>query len=339
MEKTKCKWQNSKEWRRFQALTLMQQGWKQSDVAEALDVSQGAVSQWLSMVKNKGPMALRSKPYLGATPKLTWNQKRLIPDLLWHGAESYGLAGEFWSCDRVALVIDEEFGVRYSKSQVSRILKALGWSPQIPITRALQRDEQEIKRWREEVWPALKKQAKREHKLLIFIDESGFYLLPGKVKSYAPKGCTPQLHNWQTRDHLSVMGAISIEGKLYTLVRQESLNGLHTVEFLMHVLHMINKPLMIIWDGSPIHRRKEVEEFVSDTGKHAIQRVRLPAYAPDLNPVEWLWQHLKHVELRNRTCIDLEELHMLFHVVINRVRKKKRLLKSFFVGAGLDLNL
>ena len=85
------------------------------------------------------------------------------------------------------------------------------------------------------VWPALLEQARRERRALVFVDESGFYLLPGVVKTYAPKGRTPIVDEWQTRDHLSVMGGMTPQGKVYTLVRPKSLNGLHTIEFLVHL--------------------------------------------------------------------------------------------------------
>jgi hypothetical protein len=159
----------------------------------------------------------------------------LIPDFLWHGAEAYGFRGDVWTCGRVAGVIREEFDVSYSKSQVSRLLKHLGWTPQVPITRAIQRDEGAIARWRAESWPALKGQARRERRELVFVDESGFYPLPGSVKTYAPRARTPVLSEWQTRDHLSVMGGLTPAGKVYTLARPTSLNGLHTIEFLLHL--------------------------------------------------------------------------------------------------------
>src|SRR5512135_2716500 len=80
---------------------------------------------------------------------------------------------------------------------VSRLLKRLGWTPQVPSTRAIQRDEEVIGRWRVESWPALKEKARRERRTLVFVDESGFYLLPGVVKTYAPKGRTPIVDEWQ----------------------------------------------------------------------------------------------------------------------------------------------
>jgi len=171
--------------------------------------------------------------------------------------------------------------------------------------------------------------------VLVFEDESGFYLLPGLVRTYAPEACTPVLREKQTRDHRSVLGGMTPEGKVYTLARQESLNGLHSVEFLLHLLRVAGKRLLVIWDGSPIHRRVIVREFVSDThGKVRLEA--LPGYAPDLSPWdEGGWHHLKKVEMRNLICRDLEQLHEEFHLAVNRLRQKTWLVHSFFKQAGL----
>ena len=313
---------------------LKQQGWYQRSIAEALDVTEDTVGRWLARAREGGAEALRARHSPGHPPKLSPTQKRLLPDFLWHGPEAYGFAGEFWTCARVATVIAEEFGVRYHKGHVARLLKELRWTPQVPITRAVQRDEEAIERWRVVAWPELRARARRERRVLVFVDEAGFYLLPGLVRTYAPEGLTPVVYEWQTRDHLSVMGGVTPAGKVYTLARQESLNGLHSVEFLAHLLRVAGRRLLVIWDGSPIHRRAAVKEFVAGTGGK-VWLEALPGYAPDLNPAEGLWQQLKHVEMRNLTCRDLEELHQEFHLAVGRVRQKPHLVRSFFEGAGL----
>jgi transposase len=326
-----------REWRRLRAWQLWHAGWAQRAIAEALDASEGAVSRWLAAARSHGPQALRAVPRLGAPARLTDAQKALLPDCLWHGAEAYGFRGDVWNCKRVGQVLQEEFGVRYHPGHVSRILKDLGWSPQVPITRAIQRDEEQIRRWREQDWPALRRRARRQGRTLVFVDEAGFYLLPGVVKTYGPRGRTPVVDEWQTRDHLSVMGGLTPEGRVYTLVRQESLTGLETVAFLEHLGQQIKGPVLIVWDRSPIHRRAVVTEFVQAVGVDGLQLEALPAYAPDLNPVEWLWRHLKQVEMANLVCRDLEELHEEFHLALGRVRHKPRLIPSFFAGAALEL--
>jgi transposase len=174
-----------------------------------------------------------------------------------------------------------------------------------------------------------------ERRTLVFIDESGFYLLPGVVRTYAPRGQTPLLHPYQTRDHLSVMSGITLAGDLFTLTRSEALTGLESVGFLKHVARQIGNRLLVIWDGSPIHRNAAVKEFLSDGGAPRVHLERLPPYAPDLNPAEGVWQHLKHVELRNLCCANLEHLHRSLNLAFVRVRRKPQLIQSFYAGAGL----
>jgi transposase len=337
MDTTHSAFRDWKEWRRMRALNLKHVGWSQRAIAEALGVSKPAVSQWIAAAQRGGPNALRSHPAPGRASRLTAEQKRLIPEFLWHGPEADGFRGQAWTCARIALVIEEEFGVRYHKDHVGRLLQELGWTPQMPIRRAIQRDEEAIQRWRTEVWPELRKRARRERRVLVFEDESGFYLLPGVVRTYAPEGQTPVIREKQTRDHLSIMGGMTPEGKVYTLVRQESLNGRHSIEFLIHLLRVAGKRLLVIWDGSPIHRRRGIRDFVSGTGGK-IWPEALPGYAPDLNPWdEGGWHHLKHVQMRNLVCRDLEELHEQFHLAVGRLRQSPHLIRSFFAQAGLAL--
>ena len=133
------------------------------------------------------------------------------------------------------------------------------------------------------------------------------------------------------------MGGMTPEGKVYALARQESLNGLHTIEFLIHLRTVAGQRLLVIWDGSPIHRRTEVQEYIAQN-KSQIWLEALPGYAPDLNPWdEGGWNHLKHVELSNMACRDLEELHEQFHLAVARLRQKPHLVQAYFAQAGLTI--
>ena len=174
--------------------------------------------------------------------------------------------------------------------------------------------------------------------IIVFIDEAGFYLLPGLVKSYAPRGRTPIIKSFLTYDHLSVMSGITMTGNLYTLVRDRALNSRDSVRFLKHLRCKIGSKLLIVWDGSPIHR-KEVTQFMQAGGGREIHLEQLPAYAPDLNPDEGVWQQLKNVELRNVSCKDLAHLRCELRLAIHRLRSKPYLIQSFFAGAGLSTKI
>jgi transposase len=146
-----------KEGRRKRALELKQRGWKQRETAAALGVSAAAISQWVAETRVRGSDAWRAKPRPPGPMKLRPDQLHLVPELLSHGAEAYGFRGEFWTCARVARMIGEAFGVSYHKAHVSRLLRGLDWTPQLPIERAAQRNEVLIQQWRFQVWPERKK--------------------------------------------------------------------------------------------------------------------------------------------------------------------------------------
>jgi transposase len=148
---------NWKEARRLQAWHLKQQGWPQRQIAEALGVSEGAVSQWMARAGDVGPEALRHRPPPGAPRRLSAEQLARLPTLLQRGPTAYGFRGELWTRTRVAVIIRVEFGVSYHPRHVGRLLDMIRWSPQKPAQRARQRDEAAIAQWRDDTWPAIKK--------------------------------------------------------------------------------------------------------------------------------------------------------------------------------------
>lgn len=146
-----------REGRRLRAWELKQQGWSQQEIADALGVSKGAVSQWMRRGREGGVESLRRRIAPGAQPRLSEEERARLPELVARGAPAHGFRGDVWTCARVAEVIWREFGVRYHPAHVSRLVRGLGLSLQKPERRANQRDEEAIERWKEERWPELKK--------------------------------------------------------------------------------------------------------------------------------------------------------------------------------------
>jgi transposase len=150
-----------REGRRLRAYELSQQGWKQCAIAQALGVTPGAVSQWLRRARDEGVAALKKRASPGAPPKLTQEQKARLPELLLRGAPAFGFAGDVWTGERVAAIIEQEWRVTYHPEYIPRLLQACGWSRQKPVRRARQRNEEAIQEWREQRLPALKKKGGR----------------------------------------------------------------------------------------------------------------------------------------------------------------------------------
>ncbi len=146
-----------REGRRLRAWELLQQGWKQNAIAAALGVTQGAVSQWLKRGREGGVTALRRRRAPGSASRLTSDQRTRLVAALAEGAPSFGFIGEVWTTKRIATISKELFGVSYHPAHVSRLVRALGQSVQLPVTQATQRDDVAIKAWQDERWPDLKK--------------------------------------------------------------------------------------------------------------------------------------------------------------------------------------
>ena len=121
------------------------------------------------------------------------------------------------------------------------------------------------------------------------------------------------------------------------MVRKQAMCGIESVLFLKHLLRRTGKLLLVIWDGSPIHRGREVKGFLAKGGARHIHLEQFPGYAPELNRAEGVWNQLNFVETRNHCCLDLLDLDYELNVAIVRLRRKPGVIQSFFAGAGLSL--
>jgi transposase len=179
------------------------------------------------------------------------------------------------------------------------------------------------------------KGAEAQPQTILFLDESGCSPLPSVARTDAPVGQTPILREWGTRDHLSAISAISPEGKRYFHSQDRAIDAADVVMVLEPLRREVPGRMVLIWDGAPIHRSHRIQECLSTGAAPRLHLERLPAYAPELNPGEGLWQQLKGVELRNLCCVNLPHLRRELRNAVKRVRRKARILKGCFKGAGL----
>jgi transposase len=176
--------------------------------------------------------------------------------------------------------------------------------------------------------------AHSERRTLVWVDESAFYPLPAVVRTWAPRGETPILDAVLTRDHLSVISGLTPKGQLLMQVEERAVRGPDVVRFLRHLLRHIPGPLLVIWDGAPIHRAQPVKDFLAQGGAARLHLEQLPAYAPELNPDEGIWHYLKNVELRNVCCDDLAELRWELRLATARLRHKRAVLAGCIAQCG-----
>jgi len=150
----------------MRAAELLAKGMRPADVARAVGSSRSSVTRWKAMMRGRGAAGLKARPAPGRPPRLSKGQKARLVRILLRGPMASGYPTDLWTCPRVAEMIERAFGVRYNPSYVWQVLRRLGWTCQKPERRARERDEEAIRRWRQEDWPRIKKspQDGRKHR-------------------------------------------------------------------------------------------------------------------------------------------------------------------------------
>jgi transposase len=204
----------------------------------------------------------------------------------------YGFDFGLWTRSIVCTLIEEKFGIRLSLASVGALLARLNLTAQKPLERAYQRDPEAIERWQRETYPAIAKQAKAQKAEIYFWDESGFRADAVHGKTWAIRGETPVVHRPGQRQSISAASAVNSKGAFWFATYKGGLTGELFVDLLRQLMYRRKKPLHLIVDGLPAHKKAVVKEYVQSlAGK--LQLHFLPGYAPDLNPDELVWSHAK----------------------------------------------
>ncbi len=167
----------------------------------------------------------------------------------------------------------------------------------------------------------------------MFVDESGLSERPNRYRTWSPRGQTPVLQyhfNWKS---LSAIAGVTW-WRLYFRVYPGAIKSPQIIEFLKHLMRHVSGPLLVVWDGLPSHRSRLVRDFVAAT-EGALVLERLPVYAPELNPVEYLWGYWKHHELPNFCAKDFAQLSHHARRALCRMRRRPRLVTAFWKQSSL----
>jgi transposase len=244
----------------------------------------------------------------------------------------------------VAAVIRKDLGEDLCIRSVRKVLnQRLGWTLQKPRVQSRDRDEDAIARWKHEEFSRIKSEAYARNACLVFIDESGFMLAPTLRRTYAPSGQAPVAKTTDPHARISVIGAIilSPEHRRVTLAFElapdnANFNGESIAAFLPVVRDKVDHPLTIIWDSVGVHLSRPVAAYLSRSGD--IVSEPLPPNAPELNPVDSVWSHIKYGRLANYTPFDLSELRQTVTSELKRLQRQPHLLLAFIHRSGLSLH-
>ena len=315
---------------RLMAVERVNEGEDPSEVIAAYGFCRTTIYKWIKIALDAGEIGLRSTQGTGRPRTLTSAQEQQV--FRWvngRDPRQYGLDFGLWTRMIVSELIDKKFGVRLGVTAVGTMLARLGLTPQKPLQRAYQRDPEAIERWRRETFPGIARQAKQEGGEVFFWDESGFRADTVHGKTWGVRGETPVVHRPGQRQSVSAASAVNAKGAFWFCTYQGGLNGELFVALLKQMMRHRRTPVHRVVDGLPAHRTAAVKRFVAGTeGKLTLHF--LPGYAPELNPDELVWSHIKRTATGRRPLRKGETLKEQVRAALAALKNCPRLIRSFF---------
>lgn len=301
-------------------------------VTESYGLGERTIFKWVKIVKEKGLDALAPKPRSGRGKTLSEFEEEEVKRWILSGdPRQYGFDFGLWTRQIVSDLIAERLGITLGVTAVGELLYRQGLTPQKPMRRAYERDDEQIREWKEKQYPKIKKDAKKQGAEIFWLDEESIRSDDPLLRTWGLKGQTPTVKTSGQRQGINAISALSNKCGFWYQVYTHRFNADVFIDCLKDLINNRRKAVFIITDGHPVHKSKKVKEFVKNlNGRLSI--FILPPYAPDLNPDELVWNYIRQTgtarmplkkgeSLLERTFVDLEliaqntTLHVDFCVI------------------------
>lgn len=281
---------------RKQVIQLRKKGYKNMDVSDITGLPVETCSRYWSRYKAEGA-AMLAVPRRGRkqgekrtlTPEQESEARRLIADKC---PDQLKLPFVLWDRKAVIMLIKQLFGIQMPVRTAGGYLSRWGFAPQRPIKRAYEQRPAEVKAWMDEEYPEIKEKAKAENAEIYWADETGMETSGNRVRGYAPAGKTPEIRLNSRKEHVSMISAVSNQGKLRFMVYEGAMDGARLIEFMKRLAKSARRKVILVLDNLKVHHCKPVKAWLAkNTDK--VEVFYLPAYSPELNPDEYLNSDLK----------------------------------------------
>ncbi len=317
--------------RRRVVKAVVEQGLSKSAAAQTFGVSRTSVHHWVDKFQNRGARGLTSKPRgRPRGSRLKGHQAATIVRLISDRCpDQLKLPFALWTREAVGQLICERYGVQLSVSTVGRYLRRWGFTPQKPLRRAYERDPAKVKKWLDEEYPAIRRQAKREKAEILWGDEMGLRSDHQTGTSYGRKGKTPTIPGTGQRFSCNMISTVTNQGQLTFMVFKKRFTADVMLQFLRRLVRQAKLKLFLIVDGHPVHRSRKVKRWVEEH-KQQIRLVQLPGYSLDLNPDELLNQDVKSNALGRRRPSNQTEMIGDVRSYLRSTQRQPAVVKNYF---------
>ncbi len=315
---------------RRQFARMLDEGVPAKSIMVALKLSRTTYFEWKKAYQERGLDGLKVRPLPGAAPKMTDRQtSQLRGWLAGRDPRQFQFDFALWTRKIVRELIRQQFGVEMTPQGVGKLLHRLGLSPQRPLYRAYQQDPEAVRRWKEDQFPAIRAQARREGAEVYFGDESGVRTDHHAGTTWAPVGQTPVVEATGERTSVNMISAVSPGGALRFDVFFGSCNGTVFVEFLKKLMHDAPGPVFLVLDNVSFHKAPIVKDYVASL-EGQLKLFFLPSYSPQLNPDEWVWKNVKHDDIKRRGIQRGSELFGIATRALERLQRLPATIRGFF---------
>ena len=315
---------------RVMAVRRVQEGERPSAVIQSYGLCRTTVYKWLRAARQGGEAALASRKASGPPCKLNDKQKQAVRTwICGRDPRQYGFDFGLWTRKIVAALIQRKRKVQLSITSVGRLLAELDITPQKPLRRAYERDPVAIERWKRAEYPALAKRAQHGGADIFFLDEAGLRSDAPLQRTWGAKGQTPVVTTSGQRQSVSAISAVNLLGAFWYNVYTGRLNAPQFICFLKDFLRYRRRPVFLVVDRHPAHIARVVAEFVQSLGGR-LELHFLPGYAPDLNPDEFVWNHLRQKGVSKTPLRQNESLRARVETDLAAIHADPPLVRSFF---------
>jgi transposase len=234
-----------------------------------------------------------------------------------------------WTRKAIQMLIAKRYGVKLSIRAVGDYLSRWGYTPQKPIRRAYERDDAKVKEWLQREYPRIKSRAKREKAEVYWGDETGLRSDESRHRGYAPRGRTPLIRVPARRKSLSLISAITNQGKVRFMIYPGALRPKTLIKFMSRLIRDANRKVYLILDNLNVHKCREVRQWLDANHKH-IEVFYLPPYSPELNPDEYLNGDLKRAVHQDTAPRDAHELKTTAQRHLRVIQRSQRRVRNYF---------
>jgi transposase len=317
---------------RLMAVERVREGELPSSVVASYGFSRTAIYKWIKAASTPGIglEALRSMPATGRPRSLAPRQEQQV--FRWvNGCDprQYGLDFGLWTRSIVADLIERKFAIRLGVTAVGELLAKLGLTPQKPLQRAYQRDPEAIEKWQRDIFPEIARNARASGGEVFFWDESGFRADTVHGKTWGVKGETPVVERPGQRQSISAASAVNARGAFWYCTYQGGLNAELFVALLRKMMRHRRKPVHLVVDGLAAHKTVLVKAYIALTNGMLTLHF-LPGYAPDLNPDELVWSHMKRTGVARTPLRAGDKLSEKIEAQLAIIKRAPELVRSFF---------